>query len=170
MNKKIAATLILVLGPLGSGKGTFSKCFKSSFLRTFPMLSLQEGIKRKKSFCYQSDLSDDGDFVLIKKARDQGFKIVCYCLFAARLVCQERNRFKWLSKGELWKGSGFREDYENFYDRMLDVYPSLDMVFFVENQKYFHFVGVYNSVSTPSSLFEKKLRKEKGSCDRIVKT
>ena len=169
MNKGFDATLILVLGPMGSGKECFARCFKNSFLRTFPNLSLEDGLKNKTSFCHLTDLKKADEVELIKTAKDKGFKIVSYCLFAARILCQERNRFKELSKGNLWNSFSFREDYENFYDSVLSLYSYFDMVFFVENQKYFNFVGVYNFLSVPSSLFEKTLRKEKGSCDKILK-
>lgn len=170
MVRGIDATLILVLGPKGSGKAAFARCFKNSFLRTFPLLSLEEGIGKRASFCHLTDLKNADEIALIQRAKDRGFKIVCYCLFAARILCQERNRFKELSKGNLLNSFLFREEYENFYDRVISLYPYLDMVFFVENQKYFSFVGVYNYSSVPSSLFEKALRKEKGSCDKIFKS
>lgn len=169
MEKKIEPTLILVLGPQGSGKETFGKCFKNSFLRTFRFLSLEEGIRKRISFCFFSDLQNANEIELIKKAKDKGYKAIGYCLFASRLCCQERNRFKYLSKGEMWNSFSFREDYENFYSSLLEIYSSLDMVFFVENQKNFHFVGVYNVDNVPMSSFEKALRKEKGNCDKIAK-
>lgn len=169
MEKKIEATLILVLGPQGSGKEMFGKCFKNSFLRTFPFLSLEEGVRKKVSFCFFSDLQKPREIEFIQKAKEKGFKTIGYCLFASRLLCQERNRFKCLAKGEMWNPVSSRDEYERFYASLLEIYPFFDVVFFVENQKYFRFVGVYSVDSVPISSFEKSLRREKGICDKISK-
>ena len=167
MPKKDNPTIILVLGPKGSGKTLFAQCFKHSFLQCLPSLPLYRGILSGASFYSLSSLTDEKDVALLVKAKKKGYRIIAYVLFAARLLCAERNRLRSLIDGVLWQNVNFREEYESFYDRLLAIYPDVDMIFFVNNQKEFEFLGVYGINDVPLSSFEKMLRKQKAASDRI---
>ena len=167
MRKSDNPTLVLVLGPRGSGKERFEKCYRNSFLQAFPILPLYQGVISGSSFCAISSLNDEKDISLIVRAKNKGYRIIAYTLFAARLLCAERNRIKGLIDGVKWEADGFRDEYESFYSNLLDVYSYLDMVFFVNNQKGFEFLGAYGIDDVPASAFEKALRKRKAASDKI---
>lgn len=167
MPKNDKPTIILVLGPDGSGKSLFAQCFKHSFLQSLPSFPLYRGILSGASFYSVSSLVDEKDVSLLAKAKKKGYRIIVYVLFAARILCAERNRLQSLINGVYWQNVNFRDDYETFYDRLLAIYPDVDMVFFVNNQKEFEFLGVYDINDAPLSSFEKILRKQKAASDRI---
>lgn len=161
-------SLFLILGPEGAGKRSFFACYKNSFLKCLPLMTLEEGISKNISFSFLSKLDKEENIAfLLRKAHQKGYRIIVYLLFGARLLLQERNRFLYLSKGEFWSKEGFREEYETFYNKIIYLYSNFDLVFFVTNQKEFAFSGVYSVSKVSISAFEKTLRKQKASVDKL---
>lgn len=159
--------LILVVGPDGVGKNAFCDCFKNSFLQSLPRHQMDVDEARDCSFCLVVDALSDRDIRRIFSLKQKGYRIICYCLFASRIVCAERRRLEGLREGRFVENRNYREDYEDCYTNVLDIYESCDMFFFVTNQKFFSFSGVYTIQETPLSRFEKALRKQKAVVDRI---
>jgi len=168
MSEKDSPILILVIGPKGSGKETFARIFKNSFIQGLPRLPLYQGIVSASSFFAVSDLADDDERGFVEMAHRRGYRIVCYVLFAARALCALRNRYESLKEGTVWNGDGFRDDYESFFNSVVSLYPVLETVFFVENQKTLSFVGAYSVEETPVSAFEKSLRALKAETNKLI--
>lgn len=159
--------LILVIGPDGVGKNAFFECFKNSFLQSLPLHGLNDDEVKGSSFCVASEALSDRDVRRIFSFKQKGYRVLCYCLFASRIVCAERRRLEGLKEGRFVDNRNYRDDYEDCYTKALEVYGACDMFFFVTNQKFFAFSGVYSIQETPLSRFEKALRKQKAIVDRI---
>lgn len=159
--------LILVVGPDGVGKTAFCNCFKNSFLRCLPCRDLFGDGKTDSSFYAVLETLSDRDVRRVLSLKQKGYRVLCYCLFASRIVCAERRRLEGLKEGRFVDNRTFREDYEDCYTEVLEIYEACDMFFFVTNQKFFSFSGVYTIQETPLSRFEKVLRKQKAAVDRI---
>lgn len=159
--------LILVVGPDGVGKSAFCECFKNSFLQSLPQHQLNGNEIGNSSFCAVVDALSDKDVRRIFSFKQKGYRVICYCLFASRIVCAERRRLEGLKEGRFVDNRNFRDDYEDCYTKALEAYAACDMFFFVTNQKFFAFSGVYTIQETLLSRFEKALRRQKAAVDRI---
>lgn len=167
MKKDERPVLILIVGPEGSGKNSFAGLFKNSFLQAFPRKPLYQGLLTGLSFSAVSELNDEKDIEFVEMAAKKGYRVVCYLLFAARLLCEDRNRFMALKEKRLWDDGSFRELYEGTYRGVLSLYEFFDVVFFVENQKAFRFLEAYSIEEIPATTFERALRGQKADVDRL---
>lgn len=159
--------LILICGPDGSGKSTFSSVFKHAFLRSLPSMPLYQGILSKSSFHYESDFLDSSQIDLIKKAKGMGYKITCYFLFSGELLSLARCRYRAIASKENFDAESFSENYQKSFRGLSDIYTSCETVFFVLNQKEFRFIGAFDPSRTNKSTFSKALTKVKDSTERI---
>lgn len=165
--ENVKPILVLIIGPEGSGKRSFAGLFKNSFLQAFPKKPIYQGILSGLSFSAITDLTDEKEMGFIEMAYERGYRIICYLLFSSRLLCAERNRLSALKEKRLWHEEGSRERYEGLYRGVLAIYPYIDVVFFVENQKAFRFLEAYSIEETPASSFERLLRAQKAEADRL---
>ncbi len=159
--------LILVCGVEGSGRETFASCFKNSFLSSLPYKPLYQGFLSGSSFASSSSLTDPKHFEYIKTLHNAGFKITVYYLFAGKLLCIARNRFKLLSDGRAFDETTFKKNYEASYKGLIDIYEYVDLVFFIKNQKEFEFLVAYSKNETKVDEFKEAVKKAKTFVDRI---
>lgn len=159
--------LILVCGVEGSGRDTFASCFKNSFLQSLPYKPLYQGFLSGSSFSSSSALTDPKHIEYIKTLHNNGYKITVYYLFAGKLLCIARNRFKLLSDGRAFDETTFKKTYESSYKGLLEIYEYVDLVFFIKNQKEFEFLVAYSKNETNEDDFKEAVKKAKAFIDRI---
>lgn len=159
--------LILICGPEGSGKTTFSDVFKHAFLRSLPSLPLYQGILGKNSFHFESSSLDSSQVELIKKAKSSGYKITFYFLFSGEILSLARCRYRAIVNKEKFDAASFSEEYQKSFKGLSDIYTSCETVFFVLNQKEFRFIGAFDPSKTNKSTFSKAFTKVKDSTERI---
>lgn len=159
--------LLLVSGAEGVGKSTFASVFKNSFLRSLPLRSLDDGLSLGGSFCSECRLADSHETELIEVAKDRGYRITIYHLFAGKLVAQERIRFRSLfDKNDLGSKPILR-DFEKSAKGLLTVYHLADLVFLIANQHYFRFVAAYEPAKTELNLFAEAVNHLESSVDNL---
>lgn len=159
--------IVLLCGAEGSGKSTFAEVFKHAFLRSLPSAPLYQGILSKSSFYFESSFLDSSQIDLLKKAKQQGYKITCYFLFSGEYLSLARCRYRALVDKENFDAESFSENYEKSFRGLTDIYTSCETVFFVLNQKEFRFIGAFDPSKTSKSTFSKALTKVKDSTERI---
>jgi predicted ABC-type ATPase len=159
--------LILICGVTGSGKTTFRECYKNSFLQSLPLLSLNEGLRDGGSFCCETNLTNQTQFTLLEKAKEQGYKIKAYYLFTGRLLSSCRARVRQVARGEPFDEPLFKRTYEASYKGLLDLYDYAEVIFFIRNQSAFEFVSAYEPANTGKPIFAKMMKSLKTSVDHL---
>jgi predicted ABC-type ATPase len=159
--------LILVAGVTGSGRSTFSRLFKNSFLRSLPRLSINEGLATLKSFYALSTLGDLEEISLLNKAKILGYKITIYYLFTGRLLSIQRAKLREIVTGEKCDENNSKRWYESSYKGLASCFDIADFVFFLKNQKDLLFVAAYQPSTTPKERYLASLQKMRDEVDRI---
>lgn len=159
--------LVIVAGADGSGKSTFSNCFKNAFLRSLPVYTLYQGTIAGLSFAAETSLSDQKDIEIIKGASNKGYKITLYYIFSGKLLSLTRARYRSVVEETAFDESLLKREYEASFKGLLEVYQSLDLVFFINNQKEFQFLSAYEPANMAVSAFSKEAKALKESIDRF---
>lgn len=167
LQKSLRKELVLVCGVQGSGKETFCHCFKNSFLQSLPLMPLYQGLVGGMSFAATSDLTDPKHLTYIMAAHDRGYRVTLYYLFAGKLLCSSRNRFRVLSEGAPFSEADFKKGYESSYRALVEIYSATDLVFFIRNQKGFEFLRAFDPNDTDAASFKDAVHRVKAAVDNI---
>lgn len=159
--------IIVVAGVTGAGKSTFSYCFKDSFLKSYPVKNLTDGIKENESFATELSLVTDTQIEYLRSAHEEGFQITIYYLFTGKLLAQERAFLRTISLGIPFDETIFRNTYDDSYNGLIACYDFVDLVFFVKNQKAFEFIAAFDPKSVSESTFENNVIANKRSIDKL---
>lgn len=165
MNKE-TLQLILVAGPIASGKTTFAKCYKNAFLQSLEIKGLKEGIKAETSFASLSTLRDE-DLPLLEKAHRKGYRITIYFLFTGRLLTCLRGRYRQIAEGIPFDEAEAKKEYEHSYKGLEEISRLVDLVFFIRNQKEFKFLKAYEPKNMDKEQFHKAIKLVKKAVDTI---
>ena len=159
--------IIVIAGVPGSGKSSFSSSFKDSFLKSYPLLPLIEGLKSGNSFACELSLATDTQLFLLHKAKEDGYGITVYYLFTGKLLSSERALVRQISMGIPFDEALFRSTYEASYKGLGTIYPDCELVFFVKNQKYFEFVSAFDPNQVTPLFFKNQVALYKKAVDHI---
>jgi predicted ABC-type ATPase len=155
--------LIVVAGVEGSGKSTFSRIFKNSFLHSLPEMSAADGLTKETSFYLKSDLADPHFSMVLAKAKALDYKITIFYLFTGKTLASERAKLRGLLDGRPFDEVRFKKNYDLSYKGLANCYDSADVIFFLKNQKSLLFLAAYepNSMKKEAYLLAaEKLRIE----------
>ena len=61
----------------------------------------------------------------------------------------------------------FKKSYESSYKGLIEVYPYIDLVFFIKNQKEYEFMVAYSPSETEVDEFKEAVKKAKFLVDHI---
>lgn len=159
--------IILVCGVTGSGKSTFSSCFKNSFLRGLPLLSLSEGIAKDISFYIDTNLANKTQFALLQKARENGYRVTAYYLFTGRLLSQKRAEFRELASDIPFDLTLFKRSYESSYKGLGDLFSYADLIFFLRNQEKMEFLSAYDIPKSNRKSYLDAIKRLKQGVDSL---
>jgi predicted ABC-type ATPase len=159
--------IIIVAGVTGSGKSTFSRCFKNSFLRSLPLLSLADGIQKKESFFFETNLTNRSQLEYLADAKKVGYEIHAYYLFTGKLLSMYRAYLREMATRETFDESLFRRTYESSYKGLVSLYQVADLVFFIRNQGLFEFLSAFQPSKITLSEYVSSVKQVKASVDRI---
>ncbi len=160
--------LILVSGTPFSGKSSFLALCKNSFLQSLPERDLRGGMEKGSSFYAVADFSLPSDSLLLREAKKQGYRITVYFLFAGKLVSLWRARLRLLAEGVTFDERDFRRRYDASFRGLVKIYPFVDLVFLVSNQKSLKFLSAYETASNDIGAFAKGLSEIRKSVDILL--
>ncbi|MCQ2798325.1 MAG: hypothetical protein MJ220_00360 [Bacilli bacterium] len=140
--------LIIVAGPEASGKKTFAEVFKTAFLQGLPEDNLYKGIISGMSFYCVSSLSTSDEVKLVKLAKERGYRVTIYFLFAPHELCLVRARLRSIVSKIPYNETEMKAKYDSSRKNLAELKTSTDIVFFIRNLKEFDFV----SALSPSEL------------------
>jgi len=163
---KESLQLILVAGPIASGKNTFAKCYKNAFLQSLPIRGLKEGMKEGESFAALSTLSDE-DVELIRKAHRKGYRLTVYFLFAGRLLTLLRGRYRQIAEGIPFDETFAKKEYDTSYKGLKEIAHFADLLFLVRNQKECKFLTALEPKKMTDEQIHKTIALVKKAVDTI---
>ncbi len=167
MRKAEEKALVIVAGPEGSGKDTFVRSFKNAFLQGYPLKDLYEGINEATSFAAVSTLCESRDLELLERAKQRGYRITLYFLFAPKPLCLVRSRFKGIIDGRLIDESEIKRSYEPSFKGLVASFAFLDLAFLVKNEKEFRFVAAYEPSAIDLASFTKDVKALKAEVEAL---
>lgn len=159
--------IIVVAGVTGSGKSTFSHCFKNSFLQSLPVMSLPEGVASRSSFYFESSLIGQSQFDYLRKAKASGYKITGYYLFTGKSLSLARARLRQIVKGEPFDETLFKKSYEQSFKGLTELFGIADLLFFIRNQEKFEFLSAYQKSQMGKDDFLKAVKQVRSSVDHL---
>jgi predicted ABC-type ATPase len=159
--------LIVIAGVPGSGRSTFSKCYKNAFIHSLPIKAFKEGLSSGDSFATILTLAAPEDMVNLQKAHRHGYRITIYYMFTGKLLSMLRARYRQVAEGVPFNESAFKKNYAASYKGLISTYQRCDIVFFIRNQKEFEFLAAYDPKKTTLEVFSKALKVVKTSVDAI---
>jgi predicted ABC-type ATPase len=159
--------LVIVSGVEGSGKSTFSRLFKNSFLRSLSKADPSEALKSEKSFYYETDLANPEEIALFEKAKGLDYKITIYYLFSGKLLAAQRAKLRSLIQGDSFDEEAFKTNYEASYKGLANCYSFADVIFFIKNQKQLLFLAAYDPKTTKKETYLSALEKLENEVDAI---
>jgi len=151
-------SLIIIAGPEGSGRHTFYTSYKHSFGQSLPIMTLYQGIVARMSFVSILSLSNEDDLLLIKRAREEGYRITIYFLVLSCVLSLCRLRIKKIAEGYTFSEKDFRERYETSYKGLVNAFTYANLVFVIKNQKIFEFCAAFDVNNTNLSTFSKSIK------------
>ena len=132
-----APRIILVAGGECSGRKSFARAYRRSFLLDLPFRKLGEGIASRSSFSsiIELDERDDRTRELLRKAKGLGFRITMYYLFAGSSLALLRGHGRSVVEKKPFDPDAIEESYRHTYKGLALALPCLSLVFLVTNFK-----------------------------------
>lgn len=132
-----APRLILVAGGECSGRRSFARAYRHSFLLDLPFRKLGEGISSRSSFAaiISLDERDDRTRELLRKAKELGYRITMYYLFTGSSLALLRGHSLSVVERKPFDPEAIKESYRHTYKGLALALPCLSLVFLVTNFK-----------------------------------
>ncbi len=129
--------LILVAGGECSGRKSFARAYRSSFLLDLPFRGLREGISSRSSFytILSLDERDERTRELLRKAREMGYRTTMYYLFVGSSLALFRGHARSVVERKGFDPDAIRESYRHTYKGLALALPFLSLAFLVTNFK-----------------------------------
>ncbi|MCQ2797174.1 MAG: zeta toxin family protein [Bacilli bacterium] len=157
--------LIIVAGPEAVGKRTFAEVFDTAFLQGLPEDNLYKGIISGTSFFSRTTLSSPDEVKLIKLAKERGYRITVYFLFAPKALCLVRARLRAIVSKMPYSESEMKSKYDSSRKAIIELQECIDILFLVKNLKDFEFVSAFSPSSIPQRNFQLTLAKIQAQCE-----
>lgn len=145
---------IVVIGVPGAGKSLFSNLFQNSFLKGYPIYKDTDNVP-DHSISFISELKEE-DFHFFSKLNDEGFVFTYYVFLTPPLLAKERLYIEQL-KGEE-KIIPSDDDFKRFGDKLLNLYLSPGVTFFLTNYGELSFKGSCNTGSLAKIQYKNLLQ------------
>lgn len=157
--------LIIVAGPEAVGKRTFAEVFDTAFLQGLPEDNLYKGIISGTSFYSRTTLTNPDDVKLIKLAKDRGYRITVYFLFAPKALCLVRARLRAIVSKMPYSESELKTRYDSSRKALMELQQDIDILFLVKNLKEFEFVSAFSPSSIPARNLQLMIAKVQSQCE-----